>query len=227
MNASAPVVGPYAWCTLPLNAYAKQRPSGFGRGALAVSPDFETTREVAIGWPEGGLLVARLQTLPDGQCNATVRSVAKPEPDVTDSAAPPWSFVHTIPPDNSARVGTALVAFSPRFAQDGVIFGASFYSVMASFDRGINWRALFSLNHSRASCAEDCLRCQGSYNYAGSSYFDRPAPRHYCLLCKPPAYRNNSTGACSVPTGTDAEPGGRRLSLLKRWGRQVPTGPVA
>lgn len=126
MNASAPVVGPYAWCTLPLNAYAKQRPSGFGRGALAVSPDFETTREVAIGWPEGGLLVARLQTLPDGQCNATVRSVAKPEPDVTDSAAPPWSFVHTIPPDNSARVGSPLVQFSPRYASDGALHSPSF-----------------------------------------------------------------------------------------------------
>jgi len=51
------------------------------------------------------------------------------------------------------------------------LVGASFYSVLASLDRGVTWRVLFRLNHSRTDCADPgCERCTGSYNIIGSDY---------------------------------------------------------
>ena len=105
---------------------------------------------------------------------------------------------------------------SSRSSTLGVVFGASFYSVMASTDGGTNWRVLFSLNHTRTSCSvvtttepdgkpatlnEGCELCQGSFNYMGSEYFevDRGVPYHYCLKCEPQhsAPRNAATSRCT------------------------------
>ena len=74
VNVSAPTVGAYEWCTLPLHAYTKQRTLGFGRGSLAVSPDFDLTQEIAVGWPEGGMLMAQVKRLPDRLCRDTLGS---------------------------------------------------------------------------------------------------------------------------------------------------------
>mmetsp|Transcript_5231 Transcript_5231/g.17148 ORF Transcript_5231/g.17148 Transcript_5231/m.17148 type:complete len:96 (-) Transcript_5231:1695-1982(-) len=41
-----------------------------------------------------------------------------------------------------------MVSYSPNFATDNVVFGASQYSIYVSFDGGVNFREIFELPYN-------------------------------------------------------------------------------
>jgi len=92
------------------------------------------------------------------------------------SPSPMWSFsLNNHPPDNMMRYSsTPTVGYV-----GGILFGASYYSVMISLDYGRTWRRAHSLTHSSDACGEtpvvthckvcmateprDCAVCEEGY----------------------------------------------------------------
>ena len=49
-------------------------------------------------------------------------------------------------PDCNARSAGKMLAFSPGYADNGIVFGVSYMSVVVSYDRGNTWNELASLS---------------------------------------------------------------------------------
>jgi len=194
------------WCA-PLK-------SRVGLGALQVDA---AGREVLVGLVGGGAIRGRPSSR-DCTLGETAMAVV--------GAAEPMVFDLPSYRANAVRGYGRIVAFSPDFANDGVLFGASFYSVLASLDRGSTWRTVFRLGHTTSrGCDVGCRRCSGGFNLLPNDYMlsksrmtpsgrisalgtnpqgarlplvPRNTPRRYCLVCDE-AYplRNASDGTCS------------------------------
>lgn len=151
---------------------ATLRNAGVGRGGLALAPTFG---------PGGGEMIATLQEggIIRGYINTTTRSFESVDHVTKTGRDLPFTFAH--PPlvrVNHQRSLGSLVVFSPHYAADSVVFGASFSTLMVSFDGGRAWKEIvkmvpMSTNCSGAGCLvcdlhrrSTCKRCDAGFRLA-------------------------------------------------------------
>ena len=140
-------------------------PSGGGRPCRAAPPTPLGGRPLSA---DDGVLVTTQHGLSvSGTADAASGSITDAiivDPGETEPGEFPWFVQTLLPQDDSLRGMGRLVAHSPRFAQDGVLFGAHGFEIMISTDKGATWSALTRLDHTtadngdfqigRASCRE-------------------------------------------------------------------------
>jgi len=109
------------------------------------------------------------------------------------------SFRFAQPPklhSNQIRsLGTKL-SYSPRYAQDNTIIGASYNTVSVSYDRGASWFEALRLDNTRLACSQNnCTQCH--------------VVTRRCIKCAP-HYTVTREGTCQAPSGSSfptASPG--------------------
>ena len=108
-------------------------PSGFADNSLA---SFGT--KLAIAMNQGNVLL--LDSFENGKFESRKFSNTPETEDV--------KFVYAENPEYRDQGIGSLIAFSPIFNEDSIIFGASYYSLYASYDQGLNWEEIFRLPHN-------------------------------------------------------------------------------
>ena len=114
------------------------RPLGYGRDGITVAQN----GELMASFREGGVVFGRVK-----KHLGELVDVRRPyHPNSLDHGQ--WAFTgnHAISNVNS-KAFDDLVALSPNYHEDGIIFGASFYSVYASFDHGAKFQEIFTIRH--------------------------------------------------------------------------------
>lgn len=166
-------------------------PNGFAR---ALHGD-----HVVLSFLNGGTL--------SGTADSASGSITTPlvvSPMVAEPGEFPWFVQTLLPQDDSLRGMGRLVAHSPKFAQDAVIFGAHGFEIMISTDKGSTWAPLTRIDHTvpdNGQFLKHCLKAKNSDtpvlghepNSAKEVYNDDGA---YCLECEAGYTRNAATGSC-------------------------------
>ena len=111
-------------------------PLGYGRDGIAVAAD----GELAASFREGGMVFGR-----PSKRTSRLEQARRPSHESTLEHSS-WAFtsnhvvgnVHTKSFDD-------ILAFSPRYLSDSIVFGASFLSVYVSFDRSDTFQKLYAI----------------------------------------------------------------------------------
>jgi hypothetical protein len=158
------------------------RPLGFSRGGVAMAPDFGSSGHLIAGYVQGGALFG---TVSVKQRRLVSPNFLQPNPWQSKARkrylAIKQMMMHSFDGGGS---DTSLIQYSPRYAEDGVVFGASFYSLLASID-GKNWVVIYTLKHTSTDCknAVNCKICS------------EEKTMNYCIECQD-GYGRNADGTC-------------------------------
>ena len=134
---------------------ASWRDAGFGRGGASLAPTFATDGAMVASLQESGLVRGHLNTT-----SGTLDEVEYRAGGGGDDT-PPFAFAHPILVRSGLQRSLgSLVAYSPHYAADSVVLGASFSTLMVSFNKGRDWQAAITLVPMSMSCvAVGCRVC--------------------------------------------------------------------
>jgi len=153
---------------------------GFGHQGFTLADDFARSGEFSVGCTNGGVFVLRLNMSRPVESALELLQLSEDGPWQETSSVGAWSASIAIhPPDNQQRcsMGNTL-SYSPHYARDGVIFAASYYSIVASFDRGRTWRHVYRLSHTSTN------QCEIDPGLEGCSVCQHTKPPS-CVRCMP------------------------------------------
>jgi len=180
------------WVPLAMSDYTPYRHMGIALHALEMAPatTYGSSVEIFMGFARGG---AR-KGFANGETSTLEDEVqALPTIDDHSHVSKSWAFDFYPAKNKANRCLGRKIQYSPAYADDGVIFGSSYFEVFASVDRGVTWRPIFSLVKDAAMICDDanCLSCSSedmciecAPGYVRTAFF-RPGKEFPGWECQP------------------------------------------
>mmetsp|Transcript_66001 Transcript_66001/g.137477 ORF Transcript_66001/g.137477 Transcript_66001/m.137477 type:complete len:848 (+) Transcript_66001:73-2616(+) len=179
------------WKPLSMSEYATFRPLGLAMHTLELAPaaSYGPSAEMIVAFSKGG---ARTGYANGKTFTLDSETQALPAINEVPITTKSWAF-DFYPCKNKANRGLGRkIQYSPNYVHDGIIFGSSFYEIVVSVDRGVNWAPVFSVQEDGLTCDDPnceicsykaiCLSCTAGYDRV---WFHREGKELGGFSCKP------------------------------------------